>query len=143
MPDKHTSLQNEEFCDQVAAEFLAPREYLLKEWNIASVGYSSEETIQRISRQINVSRVVIARRLFDFERITREFYWKYVNACQEEWQKRDKTRKLRVPYKIRIKSRLGNKLINTVIGAATDGKISELDASRMLNVKINNFPRIL
>lgn len=137
-------LKNETFCDQVAAEFLVPRYALLAEWEKFTIGYSPEETIQRISKQFNVSRIVIARRLLDFEQITRDFYWEYFKACQDEWEKRNSTKKkTKVPYKIRIKSRLGNKLISTVIGAAAQGNISELEASRMLNVKINHFSQIL
>jgi|WetSurMetagenome_2_1015567.scaffolds.fasta_scaffold65424_2 Zn-dependent peptidase ImmA (M78 family)/transcriptional regulator with XRE-family HTH domain len=141
---KTTPLKNELFCDQVAADFLAPRDILLKEWEKYNSAYTSDESIEKISTIFNVSRIVIARRLLDFNEITKEYYWELFNIYQEEWQHRNTNmKKSVVPYKIRVKYRLGNRLINTVIGAATKGKISELDASRILNVKINNFSQIL
>jgi Zn-dependent peptidase ImmA (M78 family) len=141
---KSTSLKNELFCDQVAASFLAPGETLLKEWEYYSIAYTPKECIEKIARSFCVSRVVIARRLFSFKKITEAFYWEFYNLCQEEWRKRQASQKKSdVPYKIQVKYRLGNRLIRTVVGAAAQGKISELDASRILNVKINNFPQIL
>jgi len=143
---KRTSpYENELFCDQVAAEFLVPERDLLREWDKLTIGYSPEESIKRIARQFSVSRIVIARRLLDFGQIDKDFYWEFFNACQEEWQqiaRFKRTKEIKIPYRIRTRSRLGNRLIDTVIGAAREGRISELDASRMLNVKINNFSKI-
>ncbi len=147
IPQGHLPFQNEAFCNQVAAEFLVPERDLLREWEKQTIGHSTDESIQRISRQFNVSRIVIARRLLDFGQIDKDFYWKFFEACQEEWQEqRNRTKRnkeIKIPYKIRTRSRLGNRLINTVLSAAREGKISELDASRMLNVKINNFAKII
>jgi len=138
--------QNELFCDQVAAEFLVPESDLLRQWGKLTISYSPEESIKRISRHFSVSRIVIARRLLDFGLIDKDFYWEFFDACQEEWRKigrTKRTKEIKIPYKIRTRSRLGNRLIDTVIGAAREGRISELDASRILNVKINNFSKIV
>ena len=138
--------QNELFCDQVAAEFLVPERDLLREWEKLNINYSLEDSIKLISKQFSVSRIVIARRLLDFGQIDNDFYWEFYKACQEEWRqiyKTKRTKEIIIPYKIRTRSRLGGKLIATVIGAAREGRISELDASRMLNVKINNFSKIV
>ncbi len=137
--------QNELFCDQVAAEFLVPGDYLLSEWGKINTNYPLEDYIKAISRKFSVSRIVIARRLLDFNRIDNDFYWKFYEVCQDEWRqiyKTKRTKEVIIPYRVRIRSRLGGKLIGTVIGAAREGRISELDASRMLNVKINNFSKI-
>jgi len=138
--------QNELFCDQVAAEFLVPESDLLREWEKLNINYSLEASIGLISRQFSVSRIVIARRLLDFGQIDDDFYWEFYETCQEEWRqiyKTKRTKEIKIPYKILTRSRLGGKLIDTVIGAAREGRISELDASRMLNVKINNFDKIV
>lgn len=116
--------RNEVYCNRVAAEFLVPQDSLLKDWEMLRIGYSETESIEQIAQGFNVSRLVIARRLFDFNRVNRKFYWEYFNECQKKWENRESPKNAKIPYKIRIKSRLGNKLIHTVIGAAAEGKIS-------------------
>jgi Zn-dependent peptidase ImmA (M78 family) len=103
--------------------------------------------INRISRKFKVSPIVIARRLFEFSKITSDVYWNWYDAYQEEWhilkEKLKANKKDSPSYGIRIRTKLGKALINTVIDAAREGKISELDASLILNVKTNYFPKIL
>lgn len=143
---RYLPFQNEAFCDQVAADFLVPERELLTDWEKYSLGYSTEDAIKHIARQFSVSRIVIARRLLYFEQIDKDFYWDFFNTCQEEWQQQKRTKKgkkdLKIPLKIRTRNRLGNKLVNTVMNAAREGKISELDASRVLNVKIKDLSKI-
>lgn len=141
------TIQNEQFCDQVAAEFLVPKINLLKQWESLTIGYEADVVIKRIARQSKVSPIVIARRLLEFNKISPEAYWNWYDDYQDEWikiKKALKSKKTEPPsYRIRTRFKLGNALINTVIDATREGKISELDASVILNVKINNFSRIL
>jgi Zn-dependent peptidase ImmA (M78 family)/transcriptional regulator with XRE-family HTH domain len=140
-----SEFENELFCNQVAAEFLVPQDDLVREWNKPHFK-SITTSIEHVSDLFSVSRIVIARRILDLGYIDEKFYWDYFNECQIEWKKlKDilRSKKTKVPYKIRTRSRLGGRLINTVISAAREGRISELDASRMLNVKINNFSNIV
>jgi len=145
--DPEPTNKNEQFCDRVAADFLVPKSELLKQWELLTIGYEVDVVINRISRKFKVSPIVIARRLFEFSKITSDVYWNWYNAYQEEWQilkEKQKANKKDSPsYGIRIRTKLGKALINTVIDAAREGKISELDASLILNVKTNYFPKIL
>ncbi len=139
--------KNEQFCDQVAAEFLVPKIDLLKQWDLLTIGYEADVVIKRIARKFKVSPIVIARRLLEFNRISSEAYWNWYDDYQDEWlrlKEELRTRKTDPPgYRILTRTKLGNALINTVIDATREGKISELDASLILNVKINNFSKIL
>ncbi|MFC1860763.1 ImmA/IrrE family metallo-endopeptidase [Chloroflexota bacterium] len=144
---RHLPFRNESYCDRVTAEFLSPESDILNVWNKQLPRYSPDLAIEHIARQFNVSRVVIARRLLELNEIDNDFYWDYFNSCLEEWQGlRDKikpTKEFKIPLKVRTRSKLGNRLVNTVLGAAMEGKISELNGSRLLNVKINDFSRIM
>jgi Zn-dependent peptidase ImmA (M78 family) len=112
-----------------------------------TIGYEADVVIKRIARQFKVSPIVIARRLLEFNRIPSEAYWDWYDDYQDEWlriKEELRTKKTEPPsYRIRTRAKLGNALINTVIDATREGKISELDASLILNVKINNFSKIL
>ena len=140
--------QNESYCDRVAAEFLSPQSDVLNAWQKQLPKYAPELAIEHIARQFNVSRIVIARRLLELDKIDYDYYWDFFNACQEEWQElrdkiKPKNKDFKIPLKIRTRSKLGNRLVNIVLGAAGEGKISELNASRLLNVKINDFHKII
>ena len=141
------TIQNEQFCDQVAAEFLVPKTDLLKQWEMLTIGYEADVVIKRIARQFKVSPIVIARRLLEFNKISSEAYWNWYDDYQDEWMRikeEFKSKETEPPsYRIRTRTKLGNALINTVMDATHEGKISELDASVILNVKINNFSKIL
>ncbi len=140
--------QNESYCDRVAAEFLSPRSDVLDAWQKQLPKYTPELAIEHIARQFNVSRIVIARRLLELDKIDHDYYWDFFDICQQEWQElrdkiKPKNKDFKIPLKIRTRSKLGNRLVNTVLEAVGQGKISELNASRLLKVKINNFHKII
>lgn len=131
--------QVEDFCDQVSAEFLVPRIDLIEHWEFFSIGYQVEDTIKRIARKFRVSTIVIARRLLDMGLISRDVYWEWYDRYRTEWEiikEKIKKKKEHPDIKIRIKSRLGSGLINTVLTAAQKGVISEYDAAHILKVKM-------
>jgi len=59
------SEQTERYCDAVTAEFLVPESLLLREVRLVGNNYD------KLSQNFRVSRIVIARRLFDLNRITK------------------------------------------------------------------------
>jgi Zn-dependent peptidase ImmA (M78 family) len=62
-----TPAQNaiEEFCNSVSAEFLVPKNLLLQEF------YNIGNDYEALARRFKVSRIVIARRLLDINKITK------------------------------------------------------------------------
>jgi Zn-dependent peptidase ImmA (M78 family) len=147
--EHQNELQNELLCDAVAGEFLAPGDALLSDLlKIQSSRLITDQNIVDLSKKYNVSRLVIARRLYDLKQIDKEFYWNFFDRCKAEWEelqkiKIDKKQKARVSYKYQIHNKLGERFIKTVLTASQQGKISELDAAHLLNVKINNFSKIV
>lgn len=139
-----SNLDNELFCDQVAAELLVPRDDLMKEWTHVRFG-NLDTKIDFVSKIFGVSTIVIARRILDLGYIDTAYYWSYYNERKLEWdnfKKALRQKKGQPSYRIRTRARLGNRVISTVMTAAREGRISELDASRMLSVKINHFAEI-
>jgi len=136
----------EVFCDRVSAEFLVPEHDLIEHWDTLTIGYEKDIVISRIAQKLKVSPIVIARRLLEFNKITSDYYWDWYDAYQKEWltikEKLRHAKKEPLSYRIRARNKLGIALISTVLDATNKGRISEMEASRILNVKINNFPRI-
>lgn len=68
----------EHLCDQIAAEFLVPKQLFLNVWN---------DNYAEAARYFKVSEIVIARRAFDLERITRtdflHFYHDYQTKTKD------------------------------------------------------------
>ncbi|MBI2861165.1 MAG: ImmA/IrrE family metallo-endopeptidase [Chloroflexi bacterium] len=136
-----TYQKREIFCNEVAAEFLVPKIILVDEWRRV-VSEDLEFAIQSLADKFKVSRVVIARRLLDFQKITRETYWELYNQWRDEWgvvRNHQKEREGGPGYFVITKSKWGSKLLNTVIGAAYDGRLSLGDASKLLGIKVNYF----
>ncbi len=131
----------EVFCNNVAAEFLVPQRVLMMEWQDAMHG-ELESTIQSLANKFKVSRVVIARRLLDLEQITGDAYWEMYNRWRNEWtivREQQKEQEGGPGYFIVTKSKLGSKLLNTVIGAAFGGQLSLGNASKLLGIKVDYF----
>jgi Zn-dependent peptidase ImmA (M78 family)/transcriptional regulator with XRE-family HTH domain len=135
--------EREVFCNKVAAEFLVPEVVLLNEWRRVMSG-ELDLAVQSLADKFKVSRVVIARRLLDFQQITGDAYWELYNQWRDEWsivRERQRDSEGGPGYFIITKSKLGSKLLNTVIGAAYDGRLSFRNASKLLGIKVDYFSR--
>lgn len=138
-------VNNEKFCNNIAAEFLAPEKEIRDIWDSGINEHNVQNYISSFAKRFKVSEICIARRLLDLLLISSDYYWNfyklYLSRIQKNKEKMRESEGGPDPT-IQNKFRLGSKLIETVIDAAQEGRISELDASQMLKVKINNFPDI-
>jgi Zn-dependent peptidase ImmA (M78 family)/transcriptional regulator with XRE-family HTH domain len=135
--------EREVFCNEVAAEFLVPENVLANEWQRV-MNTELEFAIQSLADRFKVSRVVVARRLLDFQKITSDTYWEMYNQWRDEWstvRERQRESEGGPGYFIITKSKLGSKLLNTVIGAAYDGRLSFRNASKLLGIKVDYFSK--
>jgi len=135
--------EREVFCNQVAAEFLVPEAVFMAEWR--KEGHRDlDAAVRFLADRFTVSRVVIARRLLDFQQIAAGTYWELYNQWRREWgtiRERQASREGGPGYFVAIRSKLGGKLLNTVIGSAFAGRLSYTDASRLLGLKVDYFDR--
>jgi Zn-dependent peptidase ImmA (M78 family) len=133
----------EVFCNKVAAEFLVPETILLNEWRRV-MNWELETAIQSLADSFKVSRVVVARRLLDSQEIDSTTYWELYNQWRDEWStmhERQKESEGGPGYFVITRSKLGRKLLNTVIGAAYEGRLSFRNASKLLGIKVDYFSR--
>jgi Zn-dependent peptidase ImmA (M78 family) len=138
---KQNYQKREIYCNRTAAEFLVPSDSFLEEWRKIK-NYNLDLAILSLTNTFKVSRVVIARRLLEFEKIDEDTYWNQFNQWRDEWitlREEQKHEEGGPGYFISTKSKLGTKLLETVIKAAYDGKISYGEASKMLGIKIDHF----
>ena len=137
--------EREIICNQVSAEFLVPKYKLLEEF-ASRERWNLRDAIDYLSDIFKVSSLVIGRRLFELDKMDEETYWQLYEESKQLWA--DYRSSLSESeggpgYFTNTKSKLGNKLLKTIIGAAYDGRLPYTDASRMLNIKVNNFSEFM
>jgi len=134
------SRAHEKLCNAVAAEYLVPASQLC----ILAEGEISETDIKELAKKFRVSAFVIARRLLDLGRITKEEYERLTNIyIFQSRQTKARTSDAGGPNaNIIARSHLGNKLIQTVWGAATSGQIAFTDASTLLGISASRLDKV-
>ncbi|ADJ26463.1 protein of unknown function DUF955 [Dehalogenimonas lykanthroporepellens BL-DC-9] len=145
---QENQLSNEILCDRTAAEFLVPEIEFKEALSQIPPSLKTEDSIELLSHRFNVSRLVILRRLKDLGLIQITKYWQIFETLKDiksssakESEEELDTHNL-ISYRIRTRSKLGQKLVSTILDAVRDGRISELDASHIMSVKIDKFIKI-
>lgn len=138
VPSKKEDQQIEKLCNQIAAEFLVPQNEFIGSWNYL---FNSIDNIKKLSFHFRVSTQVILRRSYELEIIS---YEEYVNNYRE----------ILKTIKIRGKKKGGNfynslftrnshRFTKTLMNAISGGKISYLDASRLLNIQPRSITKAM
>jgi len=130
----------ERFCNQVAAEVLAPRAELLRRWRS---GTGIDDTIADLARYFRVSRYVVARQASEANRITYQQYVDYLDrnpwflkAATTEGE--DKSGNFYNTFGARNSKRL----ISGVLVALGQNRITFRSASELLGVKIATLKKV-
>ncbi len=127
----------EEFCDAVTAEFLVPKDILLKEFERVENNYDV------LARIFKVSRIVIARRLLDLNKITKNEFLKAYNSFKttstEITIKTDSGGDFynTAPY------RIGREFFKLVYNAVKQNKMLYRDAFKLTKLKPSSFDRYI
>ncbi len=82
-PEEFSESQNvtEQFCNEIAAEFLVPAIHLTNIWN----QYSDEnEAFDQLARRYKVSKLVVARRALDLSMITQSAFFRFYEVTQQD-----------------------------------------------------------
>ncbi|ALG67303.2 ImmA/IrrE family metallo-endopeptidase [Beggiatoa leptomitoformis] len=114
--------QLEKDCNQIAAELLVPETLFLNAWE-------QQPDIVALSKVFNVSVWVIARRAYDFNKITREQYKAVLNTSK-------KTAKSGGGdfYKI-LPTRNSKRITQAIVSSALSGNMMLREAASLLNVQ--------
>ena len=135
------------FCNQFAADFLVPNDWLLSESIIKAGGKGEaweEDDINRLAKFYKVSRETVLRKLLNLNLTTQSFFQTMKRKWDGQYQhnalhKASKPKSGGPDYHTTNISHLGRKYIGSVIQGIETGKISELDAASFLGVKVNKL----
>lgn len=141
-------IKEELYCNNVTAEFLVPAKHLLQMTSEDIGSMDPQELVNEVvglAKAFHVSRLVIARKLKDLNRISEETYWSFYNAlAQVGTRSRERRADRGGPSANAVaKYRLGEKLARRIIEAADNGAISFSSASYALNIKAGRFDKVI
>ncbi len=117
----------EKFCDRCAAEFLVPENELK---NIKDINY------ENLARQFKVSQIVIARRLLDMKRISKDEFFTFYNDYAQKQMKTKKEKSGGNFYNTTF-YRYRKKLLYLLNYAVKSNTIMYRDFYKILNLKIS------
>lgn len=138
---RHTENRLEALCNQIATEFLMPREAIETAWQ----GVTPDDVygaVASIATDFSVSRAAAANRLWKLDFITEDQWWGLYRRYQGEWREhreRLRNRDGGPSYFVTKRSQLGGAIIGTVLGAVDAGALTYTRASRILGVNAKNF----
>ncbi len=120
--------QTEVLCDKIAAEFLVPAKSIEDSWQTV-------KDISQIARYFKVSQIVIARRLLDLGKITKnEFITFYNNYINQDFARSESREGGGDFYKTQRK-RLSVRFLSFVNQAVKENKLLIRDAYNLTNLK--------
>lgn len=140
--------EKEVFCNKFAAEFLLPRDEILRKVNLPTNNENIFNIISGYAKQFNVSIMVMVRRLYDLGKINISLYNDLTGTIKRSILKKKERQKEKESSggpnrNILDRYRLGTKVISTILNATYSGRISTVDASVLMNVNSSRFNRIL
>ena len=142
---KGPDIDVEKFCNATAAEFLVPTDVFLRHLENENIEDISI-TLSNLSRRFKVSRMVIAKRMFDLEKLSEDDYRITFLSLKKEWERyKDKQRSADGgPTRNTLDAyRLGEKTINTLFRGISEGLTSIVDVSRITGIKTNRFKELV
>jgi Zn-dependent peptidase ImmA (M78 family)/DNA-binding XRE family transcriptional regulator len=130
----------EQFCNRVAAELLVPSEGVAQLWNRQQ---TLEQNVFRLVHIYRVSRYVVARQVYELDKINRDEYLDYLDQHQGLWKpKEDTDEDGGGNYYVTLFARNSVNLVAGVVRALSENRISYLDASKLLGVKTATLKKI-
>jgi Zn-dependent peptidase ImmA (M78 family) len=117
------------YCNSVAVETLVPQVEFEAAWQDKDI----ETVADRLSRRFWVSTLVILRRAYELDKITRTEFFEHLEI------QRRKTKKQRSTggnYYRNVVSRMGSKFSKAVLAEMRGGNLLYRDAARLLKLKV-------
>lgn len=120
----------ERWCDQVAAELLAPAELVRDEFDSRA---ELDAEVHRLARRFKVSTLVVLRRIHDVGVLGRD---EFNSAYREEFNRLLGLQKSRGGDAVRnVGSRVSKRLARALVVSALEGRTSFTEALRLLGVR--------
>jgi Zn-dependent peptidase ImmA (M78 family) len=124
----------EKFCNRVAAELLVPSAGVSQQW---SPQQTLDQNVQRLVRVYRVSRYVVARQVYELDKIGRDEYLDYLDQNQSLWKPKEDAsdEESGGNFYVTFFARNGLNLVAGVVRALSENRITYRDASRLLSTK--------
>lgn len=120
--------REEQFCNAVAGEFLAPEGEVFALWH---EGVTLETNISSLARHFHVSKYVIVRRALDLGLVTREVYYEYYHELLRSFNESDGGGG---NFYAIAQNKNSVKFSKALLGEALTGRVLLRDAGRLLGV---------
>jgi Zn-dependent peptidase ImmA (M78 family) len=129
----------EQWCNQVAAEFLIPADELSEAWKHAR---QSKEPYQTLAARFKVSTIVAARRVLDLDLITKKEFFQFYEGYQKDERRKKETKKNKGgdfwnTQNVRVGERFGA----AVVRAAKEGRLLYREAYQLTGLSGKTFDR--
>ena len=130
----------EQWCNQVAAEFLIPAAELSEAWKVAR---QSREPYQALAARFKVSTIVAARRVLDLDLITKKRFFQFYESYQKDERRKKETNKNKGgdfwnTQNVRVGERFG---AAAVVRAAKEGRLLYREACQLTGLSGKTFDR--
>lgn len=126
----------EKFCNRVAAELLVPERELNACWPRLA---GKAEPYNELARCFKVSPIVAARRVFDLGLISREAFYRFLNAYKDDERRKALKKSSGGDFYKTQDVRVGHRFGSAVVRAARAGKILYQDAYRLTGLHGRTF----
>ena len=126
----------EQFCDQVAAEFLVPASEIIETWPSVA---NSDTPFEELARRFKVSPIVIGRRAMDLKLVRRREFFNFYRVYQDREQKRKQSSKGGGNFYKSQNVRLGRLFATHLIRAAKEGRVGFKEAYSLSGLKAGTF----
>lgn len=142
-PDREDEV--EQFCNEVAAAILMPREAFQSESAVKAAqaaGVTSDAAVGELANRYSVSQEAVVRRLVTLGAVPWDFYMRKREQYQAAYAKRRQEGEGFAPYH-RVKVRdLGKAYVRLVLDAYHEDRINVSDVSDYLGVRLKHLPQI-
>ncbi|MFI3123259.1 MAG: ImmA/IrrE family metallo-endopeptidase, partial [Methylococcales bacterium] len=127
IPDKQNVVDQklEQYCNQIAAEFLTPTKQFLREWDRLP-----EPKIEALAKEFKVSQWVIARRALNLRKISWDEYVAKIND-----NKKRQPAKSGGNFYLSVPIRNSKRITRAIINTAMSGNMMLREAASLLNMK--------
>jgi len=124
----------ERFCNRVAAELLVPSIAVSQMWDQKK---TLDQNVKRLVRIYRVSRYVVARQVYELDKITRDQYLDYLDNHKNLWKPKETVDdESDGNFYNAFAARNSHVLIAGIVRALAENRVTYLDASRLLGIKM-------
>ncbi len=129
----------EQWCNQVAAEFLVPAAELSEAWEDAK---QSKEPYQTLAARFKVSTIVAARRVLDLGLISKKQFFEFYDGYQKDERRKKEAKKNKGGDFWNTQSvRVGQRFGTAVVRAAKEGRLLYHEAYQLTGLSGKTFDR--